>query len=228
VDSLLLDRSSVVYNELSARTQKWSRIPFNDLHAAIVNVSNRENQRDTLKIIARAQLFNGTIRPFSYEESYGDSLSAFVVRSHLSPIDLTAFSQISIPMGNVSVISGHADTLYSYWAGNKYAATGTLDFFYSGLKIRVLDKEDIKKRTWLPVLKTWAANLILPDQRKRASAIFVERDREKFVFNYWVKALSSGALTTVGIKKNKDYRKKYLDTYKQYSLPAKGMDSWKK
>src|SRR5258708_878843 len=227
VDSVLLSHSTVVYNELSANTHKWSRIPFRDLNVSILNVSNRENQGDTLKIIATARLFNSTIRPFSYEESYGDSLSGFSFRSHLSPIHLTRFSQVSIPMGNVSVISGHADTLYTYWEGNKYAATGTMHFFYSDLKIRVLDKEDIKKRSFLPVLESLAANLILPDQRKRASAIFVERDREKFVFNYWVKAISSGALTTVGIKKNKAYRKKYLEKYKQYSLPEKRMDGWK-
>ncbi|HWK07549.1 MAG TPA: hypothetical protein VNS58_28150 [Puia sp.] len=228
VDSILLHRSSVVYNELSSKTHQWSHIPFEDLNAAIVNVSNRNNRGDTLKVLATARLFNSTIRPFIYEESYGDSLSGFFVRSHLSPIDLTLFSQVSIPMGNVSVTSGHADTLYSYWEGNKYAATGSMHFFYKDLKIRILDKEDSKKRHLLPVVETWAANLILPDQRRRAAAIFVERDREKFIFNYWVKAISSGALTTVGIKKDKDYRKKYLEKYKQYSLPEKRMDAWKK
>ncbi len=119
-------------------------------------------------------------------------------------------------------------TLYSHWEGNKYAATGTMNFFYSDLRIRVLDKEDIKKRSFLPVLETWVVNLILPDRRKRASAIFVERDQEKFVFNYWVKAVSSGALSTVGIKRSKVYRKKYLKKYKQYSLPEKGLDNWKR
>jgi hypothetical protein len=91
----------------------------------------------------------------------------------------------------------------------------------------VLDKEDIQKRSLGPVLKTWVANLLLPDSRKKASAIFVERDQEKFVFNYWVKAISSGALTTVGVKRNKVYRKKYLKKYKLYSLPEKGMDGWR-
>ena len=228
VDSLYLYNSTVVYNELSAKTHQWTHIPFRDLTATIVNVSNRENRRDTLKIMATARLFNGRIRPFTYKESYGDSLSGFSVGSHLSPTDLTQFSQVSIPMGNVSVTSGHADTLYSYWEGNKYAATGTMHFYYTDLKIRVLDKEDSKRRHLLPVVETWAANLILPDQRRRASAIFVERDREKFIFNYWVKAISSGTLTTVGVKKNKDYRKKYLEIYKQYSLPEKSMDSWRK
>jgi hypothetical protein len=226
-DSVLLYNSSVVYNERSIATKKWSRIPFENLNGIILNVSNRANQLDTLRIFATAELFNSRIRHFSYEESYGDPLSAFTVRSRLSPIDLTGFSQVSIPMAAVSVTNGHADTLYSIWEGNKYAATGTLNFYYDHLKVRVLDKEDIQKRSLGPVLKTWVANLLLPDSRKKASAIFVERDQEKFVFNYWVKAISSGALTTVGVKRNKVYRKKYLKKYKLYSLPEKGMDGWR-
>jgi hypothetical protein len=219
VDSVLLFHSSVVYNELSIATRKWSQIPFENLTGVILNVSNRGNQQATLRIFATAELFNSRIRHFSYEESYGDPLSAFTVRSRLSPIDLTGFSQVSIPMAAVSVTHGHADTLYSNWEGNKYAATGTMNFYYDHLRIRVLNKEDIQKRSLLPVLKTWAANLILPNSRKRSSAIFVERDQEKFVFNYWVKAMSSGVLTTIGIKRGKAYRKKYLKKYKQYSLP---------
>ncbi len=227
VDSVLLCHSSVVYNELSIATKKWSRIPFDNLNGLILQVSNRANQQDTLRIFATAELFNSRIRYFSYEESYGDPLSSFTVRNRLSPIDLTGFSQVSIPMANVSVTRGHADTLYSNWEGNKYAATGTMNFYYDHLKIRVLDKEDMQKRSFLPVLKTWVANIILPDCRKKAAAIFVERDQEKFIFNYWVKAVSSGALTTVGVKRSKAYRKKYLKKYKLYSLPEKRMDSWR-
>ena len=227
-DSVLLRHCSVSYNEFSANTHKWSRIPFEDLNGVLLHVRSRDNKSDTLEIFATARLFDSRIRRFSYRESYGDSLSGFAVESHLSPLDLTGFSQVSIPMAAVSVIKGHADTLYSHWEGNRYAAAGTMNFYYEHLKIRVLNKEDNNRRNFLPVLKTWLANFILPDSRKRASAIFVERDREKFVFNYWVKAVSSGALSTVGVKKSRNYRKSYLKIYQQYSLPATSMDGWKK
>jgi len=56
-------------------------------------------------------------------------------------------------------------------------------------------------------METWGANIILPDRRQRSSAIFFERDREKFVFNYWIKAQTSGILSTVGIKRSTTYMK---------------------
>jgi len=70
-----------------------------------------------------------------------------------------------------------------------------------------LDKKDSTKRGFLAAMETWGANIILPDRRQRSSAIFFERDREKFVFNYWIKAQTSGILSTVGIKRSTTYMK---------------------
>ena len=70
-----------------------------------------------------------------------------------------------------------------------------------------MDKKDSTKRGFLAAMETWGANIILPDRRQRSSAIFFERDREKFVFNYWIKAQTSGILSTVGIKRSTTYMK---------------------
>jgi hypothetical protein len=221
VDTIHVSNSRVTYNELSVLTHQWSSIPIRDINGCLAGVSNRNNARDTLGLIATARLFDGKIRHFAYKEFYGDSLSAFTASSYISPIDLTQFSQVSVPAAAVRVIRGHADTVYSSWTGNKYATYGTMHFYYNNLKVQVLNRKDIHKGGLLPALETWLANLILPAGRQRSSAIFVQRDREKFVFNYWVKAQASGVLTTVGIKKSKKYRKSYQQIYKQYSLPAR-------
>lgn len=221
VDSIHVSNSRVTYNELSVLTHQWSSIPIRDINGYLVRVTNRNNARDTLGLLATARLFDGRIRHFAYKEFYGDSLSAFAASSYISPLDLTQFSRVSVPAAAVRVIRGHADTVYSSWTGNKYATYGTMHFYYNNLKVQVLNKKDIHKGGLLPALETWLANLILPAGRQRSSAIFVQRDREKFVFNYWVKAQASGVLTTVGIKKSKKYRKSYQRIYKQYSLPAR-------
>jgi hypothetical protein len=220
IDTLLVQNSTVTYDERSAATHKWSSVPIEGIDGRLLQIGNRNNRRDTLVLIASAKIFGGQIRRFSYRESYGDSLSAFSARASFSSIDLTRFSQISIPAAGVSVISGHADTLYSDWQGNNYATFGTMNFYYDKLRIRVLDKKDSTKRGFLASLKTLGANIILPDRRQRSSAIFFERDREKFVFNYWIKAQTSGILSTVGLKRSTAYRKDYGKISKQYSLPA--------
>jgi hypothetical protein len=220
IDTLLVQNSTVIYEERSAATHKWSSVPIEEIDGRLLQIGNRNNHKDTLALVASAKIFGGRIRRFSYRESYGDSLSAFSARASFSSIDLTRFSQVSIPAAGVSVISGHADTLYSNWQGNNYATFGTMNFYYDKLRIRVLDKKDSTKRGFLATLKTLGANIILPDRRQRSSAIFFERDREKFVFNYWIKAQTSGILSTVGLKRSAAYMKDYGKIYKQYSLPA--------
>jgi hypothetical protein len=56
--------------------------------------------------------------------------------------------------------------------------------------------------------------------------IYFERDREKFVFNYWVKAQASGVLSTLLRIKNEQYRKAFEQKGKEYRLPPGGMLSY--
>jgi len=226
VDSIQIRHSSITYNEFSLGTQKWSTIPIKGINGYILNVSSRNNQRDTLRLLATGQLFDAYIHHFSYGESYGDPLSFFSAKTWFSSFDLAPFSQVSVPAAAVSVTRGRADTAYANWEGNKYATYGTMNFFYDNLRVRVLNKTDINKGGIGPTVKTWAINLLLPGERKRPSAIFFERDREKFIFNYWVKAQSSGLISTFGIKKNTTYAKLFQKKYKQYSLPENSMDQW--
>jgi hypothetical protein len=219
IDTISLHDCGVRYNELSVATGKWSAIPVEAINGNIINFGNRGHRGDSLQVLASALFFDGHIRRFSYGESYEDTLSAFSASSYFSDLDLTRFSAVSIPAAAVSITGGHADTVFSRWEGNKYATYGTMHFYYDNLKIKVLNKDDINKGGLMPALKTWVANLILPDKRKKASAIFMERDREKFVFNYWVKAQTSGLLSTLGVKRSAKYRKAYRQKYKQYSLP---------
>ncbi len=220
IDSLWVLHSKITYDECSAATQKWSSVPIEDIDGRIVQLSNRNNRQDTLSLIASGKIFDGRIRRFYYKEAYGDSLSTFSAQAYLSAIDLTRLSEVSIPAANISVTGGHSDTLYSSWQGNKYASYGTMNFYFDKLKIRVLNKKDSTKHGFLPTLETGAANLILPNHRQRTTVIFFERDREKFVFNYWVKSQLSGIFTTLGLKSDRTYRREYEKIAKQFSLPT--------
>lgn len=228
VDTIQIHRSDVVYHEFSVATKRWSTIPLLNINGYLANVTNRPGATDSLKVLARCGLLDNHIRRFSYTESYSDSLSWFCAQSNLSPLLLTRFSQVSMPMAGVGVTKGTADTAYAYWEGNKYAAYGTMHFYYNNLKVKVYDPKTMHPSGFLPKLKTFAANLILPNRKERPAAIFVVRDREKFIFNYLVKAQLSGVLTTVGVKKDRKYRKGYMRRQQQYSLPYRNEEELKR
>jgi hypothetical protein len=194
-----------------------------DVSVGVGATGSRHGAADTLIVEAQGRLFDGDIRRFYYAESYGDSLSAFMAKSSFSKLDLTRFSQALIPAAAVSIVDGHVDTVWSGWQGNKYATYGILDLDYDKLRIRVLNKRDSLHRGIAPAFETWAARLLLRGKNTKTSLIWFERDREKFVFNYWVKAQASGVLSTLLRIKNEQYRKAYEQKFREYGLPPGGL-----
>ncbi|NLR81502.1 hypothetical protein [Chitinophaga eiseniae] len=219
VDSIELRESAVTVKESSKATQQWSAVPITGINALITHFGNVHTGGDSLHIIARGQLLGSPIHHFSYQESYSDSLSGFVAQSYLAPMDLERFNAVAIPMAAVKVKRGYADSIYSRWTGNKYATLGDMHFFYHGLQIQVLNKKDTTRAGFMDNLKTTLANLLLRNANHRPTRMFFIRDREKFVFNYWVKAETSGIVTAVGVKKDRKYLKRYNKVAKKFSLP---------
>ncbi|HEV2479785.1 MAG TPA: hypothetical protein VGS79_08965 [Puia sp.] len=221
IDTALLINDDVTYNELSPASNRWSTVHIASIDGSIKGLKTRDNTRDTLKLDAHARLFDGHIRRFDYRESYGDSLSSFTAKTTLAAVDLKKFSEISIPAAAVSITGGYVDTAWSTWQGNRYAAYGTMNFYFNKLRIKVLNKKDSLRRGVVPELETWAARILLPGSNKRTSEIFFERDREKFVFNYWVKTQASGILAALVREKQWTYRKRYDQLAPTYSLPPR-------
>jgi len=221
VDSIVLRHAAVTVNESSKATNKWSAVPITDINAFITHFGNVHPNSDSLRVQASGRLLGNPIHYFSYNESYTDSLSGFYAQSYLAPMDLKDFNAIAIPMAAVKVRRGYADTIYSNWSGNKYATLGDMNFYYNRLNIQVLNKKDSLKPGFMANLKTLLANAILRNSRHGPTRMFFVRDREKFIFNYWVKAETSGIITAVGVKKNRKYLKRYNKVARKYSLPKR-------
>jgi hypothetical protein len=246
VGKITIDNSRVLYNELSAITNRWGRITLDDLDATLGPLTNRAANKDalnqatakapqtpgpptpgtandTLTLDASARLFDGHIRRFQYKESYADPNSGFEARASFSPLDLTRLSDISSPAAAVTITGGHVDTAWAVWRGNRYAAYGFMGLRYHDLRVRILDKKDSARAGFLPALETFAANILLPGHNKKGSVIYFERNPEKFVFNYWIKTQTSGIVSTLLHKKNESYRRLYADHYRQFDLPPTGL-----
>jgi hypothetical protein len=223
VDSFFVGKMNLTYNELQVKNNRWISIHIRDIDAGIRGLTSRAGRGDTLRLSASGRLLDGHIRRFDYAESYSDSLSGFVARASFSTLDLTRISAVSIPAVAVDITGGRVDTAWTRWQGNRYAAYGSLLLHYDKLKLRVLNKKDSLHRGLVPTLETWAANLVLPGGNKRSSLIFFQRDREKFIFNYWVKSQTSGILSTLLHKRSDTYKKEYARSFQAWSLPSDGL-----
>ncbi len=221
VDSLLLQDAAVTVVEISNISNLEGMIPLEKINGVITHITNHAVPGDSLSIFADAKLFNNYIRRFNYHESYADSLSGFRLNFNTSPMILTEYSKVTTPLAAVRVKNGNSDTLFAHWVGNKYAAYGRMDFYYSDLKVQLLDKQDPNKKSLILALENSLANtLLLNKNNAKYSKVYFERDQEKFVFNYWIKTSLRGMLSSIGLKSSRKYYKEYLKSKGIYSLPS--------
>lgn len=214
----MLRENNIHYHEFSVATKQWSTIPLMNLNGSVANITNRPKENDSLKISAAVNLFDNHIDRFVYHESYADSLSGFTAWYNMSPGNLARFSEFSKPLAAVDIVKGTADTVFAHWKGNQYLAYGKMNFYYHGLRIKVYNKKNLSKQGLVPSVETFFANMILPGKRRKTSVMYFVRDREKFVFNYWIKTQVSGILSTFGIKKGKKLERAYKKNPKSYYL----------
>ena len=120
----------------------------------------------------------------------------------------------------IDVTSGSCDTMNARATGNKYASIGQMQFNYHDLKIALQNREDTLNKRFSMSFVTFVANsFVIKSKNRKRSYIFFVRDREKFIFNYWIKTILSGVLTSAGIKRNAKYEKEYEKMREQYTLP---------
>lgn len=220
IDSLQLENGSIYVNETTEKTHKEAIVPLENIHALATHIKNRNNEQDSLAIDASLQLYSTRAHHFRYREAYGDSLSAFTLKLGVSPITLPELSLLTMPFANVNVVSGKADTLFSNWAGNKYAAVGTMNFIYDNLKIQLMSKKDSTRSTLLERIGSFLANdIALHRKNDQPAFIFYVRDPEKSVFNYWVHTKLNGVLGSAAILQRKKHYKEYMKHRAKYRLP---------
>ncbi|HVY75411.1 MAG TPA: hypothetical protein VG890_11310, partial [Puia sp.] len=218
IDTVWLSKNEIHVHEYSIGTGLWSDIPIESLSGYVANLRNRDNRQAQLSVEASALFFRNPIQHFSYREAYGDSLSPFRASILLTKTNLRAFRELGMALAAVDIRSGHADTIDVDWSGNKYAATGDMHFMFERFRIKMYDKKDTARQSFMQLLKTKLANLVLPGSKDANTFLYFERDREKFVFNYWVKTQAKGFLAAVGLKSSKKYLKEYNEKAPGFGL----------
>jgi hypothetical protein len=220
IDSVQIKGAVVTVQEVSAITKRKSIVPLSDLNGIVRNIVSRPNEQDSLVLDVAGRVLDYEIRALRYAESYHDSLSGFTMQYGVAPMQLTHLTKVTNPLSAIAITGGRADTLYAKLSGNKYASVGQMNFYYQGLKVRLLNKEDSLKRSVLLSLETLLANVLIRGNNQSPARMFFIRDREKFVFNYWVKTLFSGFITSAGVKRNRNYIRMYNEAEEKYPLPA--------
>ncbi|ULQ52645.1 hypothetical protein [Flavihumibacter fluvii] len=215
LERIVLANSSLRYNEISEKKGKEGSIWFTDIGAIIRNVRNYDlNDTDSLSISARAKLMGkGNIR-LTFRESYTDSLRGFIMLARMGKMELNALSPLLLPLFNIKIDRGRADSLWLNVKANDYLAYGKMEMDYRKLKLSLLNDAGKKKG-----FTSFLINTVLRSNNDKTGMVYRERIRNKSMFNYWGKIAMSGLLTNMGVQKNKKQVKKYQKEMKNLNLP---------
>lgn len=222
IDTLKVSNGKISYTEKSRITGKEGTINFSQMDALVRNVKNIDlSPNDSLYIRASTQFMDSANVRLRVRESYGDTLAGFLLTTQVSPFNTSILNKALVPMVSVDFKSGFVDTLYMKAIGREYLALGSMKFLYHDLKVEFLDKTDTSRHSLKNQLLKFAANTFVVKSKNndRTGKIYYERDRNRAVFQYWVKMILSGVTTSAGAKSNKKQIKKYMKQLNQKKLP---------
>lgn len=221
IDSISVINSTVIYHETSKLTNRVGNVPLMNINGVLKNITNRPRKTtDSLVLRASTKLLGLHIDRLTYRESYGDSLAGFHMLLNTSDVHLPEMSSLTNPMLAANLDGGYVQPITARVVGNRYASVGNMHFYYKDLKINLLAPADTTKKTLLIKLKNFVIGKVLRRKNEADSRIFYDRDPQTFIFGYWIKTMTSGILTSIGVKANKKYRANYLKLSQQRTLPV--------
>ena len=188
VDSVFIEKGSIVYEENIPNNVKAGALRFENLDATISNLSNLIPTRDKLKIELNSELMGAGKFFLNWEFNVQNPQNTFIVSGGLSNFNTSNLNEFLVPNLRAKT-SGTIDQLYFTISGDDNVASGAIKMKYEDFKFQVLNKE----RSGVKKVLSFIGNLFINDGSNtdtdgyRHGEISTERSKNKSFFNYlWI------------------------------------------
>jgi hypothetical protein len=222
VDSIRLNTATITYEEVNDKTGMLGRVHFSNTDALAFGIKTFDyNPTDSLRLSVISRFMESSNLRVSFNESYLDTLHGFLMKVRLSPFNMTALNPILVSLVSVKINKGSLDTLHMNAIGREYIAYGKMKLYYHDLNAGYLNKGDAEHKTFITKFISFFANslVIRKNNKKGYSQVYVERIRGKSIINYWIKMVTSGAVTVTRLKSNRGQEKRYSKSVKKLKVP---------
>jgi len=188
VDSVFIEKGSIMYEEDIPNIAKAGVLSFEDLDATISNLSNLIQTDSNLKIELDTELMGAGRFNLNWEFNVQDQQNTFLVSGGLSNFKTANLNDFLVPNLRAKT-SGTIDQLYFTISGDDNVASGDIKMKYEDFKFQVLNKE----RNGVKKVLSFIGNLFINDGSNtdndgyRHGNISTERSKNKSFFNYlWI------------------------------------------
>ena len=223
INRISLKDGLLSYTERNAKSRAEGTIHLTDMQVVLENLKNRDTgQNDSLFISMNALLMDSALINLRIKQSYADSLRGFLMTLKMRPTSLLFFNPVLTPLSNIKITSGTIDSLQLTAVASNQFSIGKMNMFYRDLRIQLVkdgnpDKTSLRRKVFSFLANTF---VIKRNNDGRTGLVYFERLRDRSFFNYIVRMTFSGMATSIGVKKNKKYRKEYKRQLKERGVPA--------
>ncbi|QYJ68637.1 hypothetical protein [Flavobacterium litorale] len=197
VDTLLLKKTRLAYEEQLSYNKAPGKVLFSDFDAAIYNIYSPvgKNEIPDTKIDVQCLFMDDAPLHVNWVFNTLNASDAFTIQGKLQNLNLKNINSISKSLMNTRV-SGNIKALDFTINGNKQKATGRFAINYNNLQLDVLQENSADKNEFL----SFVGNLVVKEDSNSnttATDVTVERANNKSVFNFLWLFLKQGLKNTM-------------------------------
>lgn len=210
IDNVTIDNGKVIYIEKNKGNRLEGKVSLTQLKGHVTNVTNmRPGTDDSMSFDFTGKLLNKAGFNVQVTQSYSGPAYGFKMKLDLEPAGIVFLNPLVVPLSNVKFRSGNIDKLVMTASGDDNTATGEMEFFYHGLKIRLVRNGELDTSKVIKPVESALINafLIRRENLDKKGLVYFRRLKDRSFFNYMNNIILSGIVTSVGIKSNKKYLK---------------------
>lgn len=223
VDEIKVSNSRIEYQEWEQKAEAPIQVEFSDLELNVMNFTTLDqglNEDDTITIDFKTRFMNDALFEMQMKLPVLREDDLFLMEGEITGLQLASLNPILKNSLFIEFVEGRLDFMKFRMKANDLRADGILDWQYSGMKhLHVLrnktemddrrrkgkDRKHVKRFLSL-LANSYAPENYGPDSKNYWSGVIsYERNREKFIFNYLVKSLQTGIITSLMPRKRGDY-----------------------
>lgn len=203
IDSVLIMNSNIVYEEHPEASDKTIEIIFAELQASMstINTTGAGDEKYAT-LVAKSKFMDNGLIDAEFQIPMKSGL-AHTAAGSITNLSLQALNPILTNIGRITIEKGTLQKLKFAFSYDTYKATGDVEMKYKNFELKVLNASDKKDETLSTLI-----NLVINNDKVQTKngLIDIERDRKRFVFALWWKALSNGIKNSINPLKS-DKRK---------------------
>lgn len=198
IDTIFVENGILSYHEEVAAENRAGSISFNEIDLSLYSMVNRS--KESIYAEASALFMNQSEFDLNVDFSLEDT-GKHSVSGNLYQLDLTSMNSTFENLVQIRLDTGEIQQLNFQFEADDNYAYGDLLLIYSDLDLRFIDAEDQTGGGWNRVRSFLANTFVIRSNNTaedpRSGKIESDRDKERSIFNFWLRSLSTGLIDTI-------------------------------